>query len=113
MRKHKSRISSSLFLISLMLVTCAPAFAQQTPDGLGGAFKTPAGAKITSTIMDRVARRRLEKKPGVKSAAKINDASVLFRPTGTQLKTREIANLIDAGNPQVLTILTTILNEYE
>src|SRR5207248_1553587 len=56
---------------------------------------------------------RLEKKPGVKSAAKINDAPVLFRPTGTQLKTREIANLIDAGNPQVLTILTTILSEYE
>src|SRR5713226_6519119 len=101
------------FLISLMLVTCAPAVAQQTPDGLGGAFKTPTGAKITSTIMDRVERRRLEKKPRVKSAAKINEASVLFRPTGTQLKTREIANLIDAGNAQVLTILTTILNEYE
>src|SRR6266568_1099676 len=126
MKEHKSRISSSLFVISLMLAACAPVAAQQTPDGLGGAFKTPAGAKITSTIMDRIAQRNRERKPTSRgsgtssttrtssdSIAKMSEASVLFRPTGTQLKTREIANLIDAGNPQVLTILTAILNEYE
>ena len=38
---------------------------------------------------------------------------VRFRSTGTQLKTREIANAIDARNAQVFTILTTILQEYE
>jgi hypothetical protein len=38
---------------------------------------------------------------------------VLFRPTGTQLKTREIANLIDAGNPQVLKLLTALLEEFD
>ena len=38
---------------------------------------------------------------------------MLFRPTGTQLKTREIANLIDAGNAQVFSILTTILQEFD
>src|SRR6185312_7324837 len=47
------------------------------------------------------------------SAAKLNDASLHFRSTGTELKTQEVANLINAGNPQVLTILTTILQEYE
>ncbi len=126
MKEHKSRISSSLFVISLMLAACAPVAAQQTPDGLGGAFKTPAGAKITSTIMDRIAQRNRERKPASRgsgtssttrtssdSIAKMSETSVRFRPTGTQLKTREIANLISPGNPQVLTILTTILQEFD
>ena len=38
---------------------------------------------------------------------------MLFRPTGTQLKTREIADLIDAGNPQVLKLLTALLEEFD
>src|SRR5207253_8868688 len=71
----------------------------------------PAGGMINITVVDRMARRRLEKTRRVVPAS--NDAPVLFRPTGTQLKTREIANLIDAGNAQVFTILTTILQEYE
>src|SRR6185436_20827518 len=41
------------------------------------------------------------------------DAPVRFRSTGTQLKTREIANTIDAGNEQVFTIMSAILTEYE
>jgi hypothetical protein len=36
-----------------------------------------------------------------------------FHSTGTQLKTREIANTIDAGNEQVFAIMSTILTEYE
>jgi hypothetical protein len=75
--------------------------------------------------MDRYARRRLERNLAAKrsgtgattgtppSVARLNDASLQFRSTGTQLKTREIANLISAGNAQVVTILTTILEEYE
>src|SRR5207247_1000596 len=47
------------------------------------------------------------------SVSNLNDASRTFRSTGTELKTREVANLINEGNPQVLTILTTILQEYE
>ena len=115
------------FLISLVLVMCAPAAAQYT-DNLGGNWNNPASAMITNIIMDRYARRRLEKNLAAKRSgsssnvtssesaaptAKLNDASVHFRSTGTQLKTREIANLIGAGNPQVLTIMTTILQEYE
>jgi hypothetical protein len=100
------------FVILLALAMCVPAFAQHT-DGLGGSLNDAASGKITHTIMDRVARLHLEKKTGMKPAAKFNDASVLFRSTGTQLKTRELANLIDASNPQVFTILTTILQEYE
>src|SRR5260370_42266104 len=104
MNQNNLHVSGCAFLILLVLLWCTPAMAQNT-GGLGGSLNDAASGRITHTIMDRVARRRLEKKP----AAKINDASVRFRPTGTQLKTREIANLIDAGNPQVLTILTTIL----
>ena len=117
------------FMILLVLATCVPAFAQYT-DGLGGNWNNPASATITNIIMDRYARRRLEKnlvakRSGASSSAptsssdsaaagaKLNDASVHFRSTGTQLKTREIANLFGAGNPQVPAIMTAILTEYE
>ena len=116
--------SRCCFLIFLVLVACAPAVAQYK-DSLGGNWNNPTSATITNIIMDRYARRRLEKNLGVKhsstatttgtpsSVAKPNDASLHFRSTGTELKTRDVANLIDAGNPQVLTIMTTILQEYE
>ncbi len=124
MNKKRSRCSRCWFLILLVLVACAPAVAQYK-DSLGGNWNNPTSATITNIIMDRYARRRLEKNLAAKrsstgapaatpsSAAKLNDASLHFRSTGTDLKTREVANLIDAGNPQVLTIMTTILQEYE
>lgn len=130
MNKNKLRVSRCGFLILLVLVTFVPAVAQHMPDGLGGGFSNPAGAAITRTITDRIARRNRERRlaaarrSGVSSTArtssdpaqpvaKLNEASVLFRPTGTQLKTREIANLIDAGNPQVLKLLTVLLEEFD
>lgn len=108
------------FLILLMLLACSPAVAQYT-DRLGGTWNNPASAMITNIIMDRYARRRLEKDLGAKRsgataaapAAKLNDASLHFRPTGTQLKTREIANLIGPGNPQILQLMGAMLDEYE
>src|ERR1044072_5309403 len=108
-------------LILLGLVACVPVAAQYT-DGLGGNWNNPTSATITNIIMDRYARRRLEQNLAAKrggasstarassnSAARLNEAALHFRATGTQLKTREIANLIDAGNAQVFTILSTIL----
>jgi hypothetical protein len=128
MTKQSARASRCCLLISLILIACAPALAQYT-DSLGGNWNNPASAMITNIIMDRYARRRLEKNLAAKragasspaptsssnsaQAAKLIDASVHFRSTGTQLKTGEIANLIGAGNPQVLAIMTTILQEYE
>ena len=133
MRKKCGRLRRCCLLVSLVFVTSAPALAQHTGDGLGGTFNTPVGGKITKTIVDRIAQRNQERRlaprrsgasstartPGTsssgsnQSAAKPSDASVLFRPTGTQLKTREIANLIDAGNPQVLKLLTVLLEEFD
>lgn len=110
MNKNNFRISRAGLLVLLALAACAPAFAQHG-SGLGGSFNDPAGGMITKTIVDRMARRRVEKARTVVPAS--NDAAILFRSTGTQLKTREIANLIDAGNAQVFTIMTTILQEYE
>ena len=124
MTKKRSRSSRCCVVILLVLVACAPSVAQYK-DSLGGNWNNPTSATITNIIMDRYARRRLEKNLGVKhsnpgattgtpsSGAKLNDASLHFRSTGTQLKTGEIANLISAGNPQVLTIMTSILEEYE
>ena len=121
------------FLISLLLLSCAPVLAQHTGDGLGGTFNTPSGGTITKTIEDRISQRNRERRPaamrsgknstaptpGTSSSgstarpAKLSEAAVLFRPTGTQLKTREIANLIDAGNPQLVTLLTGLLVEFD
>ena len=107
------------FLILVLLLACSPAVAQYT-DNLGGSWKNPASATITNIIMDRYARRRLERNLAAKRssasatpAVKLNDASLHFRPTGTQLKTREIADLISPGNPQILQLLGALLDEYE
>ena len=131
MNENRTRVSRYGLLILLLLVSCASAVAQHTADGLGGAFNNPAGATITRTITEGIARRNRERRlaaarrsgpsstqrtassDSAQPVAKLNEASVLFRPTGTQLKAREIANLIDAGNPQVFTILTTILQEFD
>lgn len=118
MSKKRSGRRRCCILVVVLLVAFAPAAAQYK-DSLGGNWNNPTSASITNIIMDRYARRRLEKNLAAKhpasgaTAAKLNDASLHFRPTGTELKTREIANLINADNPQVLTILTTILQEYE
>jgi hypothetical protein len=118
MKGNAYRFTCCGFLISLLLLTSVPVVAQNR-DNLGGNWNNPASATITNIIMDRYARRRLEKNLGVKpsrtdaTTGKLNDAALHFRSTGTQLKTREIANLIDSGNPQVLTIMTTLLQEYE
>lgn len=115
-------------MMLLVLVACVPVAAQYT-DGLGGNWNNPTSATITNIIMDRYAQRRLEQSLAAKRAgtsatartasnsaapaARLNEAALHFRSTGTQLKTREIANLIDAGNAQVFTILSTILQEFD
>ena len=128
MLSKKNKLLICCWSILLLPVISTPALAQYS-DSLGGNWSNPASAMITNIIMDRYARRRLEqnlaaKRSGarpsspnssdsVAPAAKFNDASLHFRSTGTQLKTREIANLIAPGNPQALTIMNTILSEYE
>jgi len=102
------RASRPGYLIFLMLASLVPAVAQHA-SGLGGSFSDPTGAAITKAIVERAARRREKKQ----TSAPGSDAPVLFRSTGTQLKAREIANTIDAGNEQVFTIMSTILTEYE
>jgi hypothetical protein len=109
MNMDKLPFSRSVYLIFLLLAPCVPAVAQHA-SGLGGSFNDPAGGMVTRTIVDRVARRRREKTRTIPPGS---DAPVLFRSTGTQLKTREIANTIDAGNEQVFTIVSAILTEYE
>ena len=111
------------FLILLVLVSCAPALAQHANESLGGTFDTPAGATITKAIVVRIAQRKRERRLAsgrsgpssgpAQPVAKLNETSVLFRPTGTQLKTREIANVIDAGNPELFKLLTALLEEFD
>jgi len=123
MRKYLGVCSGVLVL----LLSSVPALAQYR-DNLGGNWNDPISATITNIIMDRYAQRRLQenlaaKRSGVKTSesspgsasakTKLNDASLHFRSSGTQLKTQEIANLIGAGNPQVFQLMTALLEEYE
>jgi hypothetical protein len=126
MRKQNSYLGVCSRVL-VLLITSVPALAQYR-DNLGGNWNNPMSATITNIIMDRYAQRRLQENLAAKrsrvntsasSAAsasvkpKLNDASLHFRSTGTALKTREIANLIDAGNPQVLQLMSALLEEYE
>ena len=129
MRRININVSGSsrfCLLISLALALCVQVLGQHTGEGLAGTFSTPAGGTITRTIVDRLAQRNRAGKPDARhsgassnsrnsSAAlsKSSEASLLFRSTGTQLKTREIADLIDAGNPQVVKLLTALLEEFD
>jgi len=126
--KKRTVCLSGCLLVLLLLVAAIPASAQYH-DSLGGSWNNPASAMITNIIMDRYARRRLERNLAAKrsganstaprssaespSAPKLNEASLHFRSTGTELKTREIAEIIGPGNPQVPAIMTAILSEYE
>lgn len=114
MYKNTIRVSRIGYLILIVLASGVPTVAQRGA-GLGGSFNDPAGGMVTKAIVDRVARRRLNKTRTERNSPppRLGDDEMRFRSTGTQLKTREIANSIDAGNPQVFTILTTILQEYE
>jgi hypothetical protein len=125
-KMQRNRLSHRCwFLILLVLSACSPAIAQYG-DRLGGNWNNPTSALITNIIMDRYAQRRLAKNlaarhSGTSASApltsanggRVNDGSLRFRSTGTQLKTREIANLISPGDAQVLAILTSILQEFE
>jgi hypothetical protein len=122
------RKQTGLWLLTLLLLlSCTPVTAQHS-DSLGANWNNPTSTTITHVVLDRVARRRSDTKlgPGRSSTsssattaspnlarATTDDTPVHFRSVGTELKTREIANLIGPGNPQVLTIMTTILQEYE
>ena len=115
MMEYKSRVTPVFFLTSILLLMCGPLMAQHT-DNLGGNWNDPAGGRITNIIVARYARRRSDKGPPVRranSGPTINDGSVRFRSTGTQLKTREIANMISPGDAHVFTVLTTILEEFD
>src|SRR2546421_2762532 len=109
MKENASRFNCCCLLIAFSLLAFVPVSAQYR-DNLGGNWNDPTSATITNIIMDRYAQRRLqenfaakrsrmktsESSPGSATAkTKLNDASLHFRSTGTQLKTQEIANLID------------------
>ena len=125
MNQHRSLFSCCSFLVLVLLLGCVPVWAQQSGDNPGGSWNDPASAAITNILMDKMTERRRQKRPAVRHSgtsaatpassvrAPSTDASVRFRSTGTQLKTREVANLIAAGNAQVLTLLTKLLEEYE
>jgi len=121
MHERKSGRGRGLWLVAVLVTMCVSVMAQQS-DQLGGNWDNAAGAKITNVMMDRYARRRpkgrspaghTNTRSNAGSTARINELSVRFRSTGTQLKTREIANLISPGDAQVFTVLTTILQEFD
>ena len=129
------------YLISLVLVMCAPA-AAQWKDNMGGSWNNPTSASIGNIINDQLWNRmRAKARARDKSAnsapantsrietplaqAEVSkktpaqvDAAVRFRSTGTQLRTQAFADFLsDGGTPetkkQMPAIISTLLTEYE
>jgi len=109
---HSRPCVSVISLLSLLLVGCLDVVAQNT-NRLGGNWSKPTNATITNIIVKRYGRGRVRSVPSNRTPAPGQDEQLRFISTGASVKAREIANAIDAGNPQVVTILTTILTEYE
>ena len=69
-----------------LLVVGVPANAQYR-DNLGGNWNNPAGAMITNIVMDRMARRRLQKRLAAKrSNAGLTTGSQSSEASGTACK---------------------------
>jgi hypothetical protein len=129
------------FLISLVLVVCAPA-AAQWKDNMGGSWNNPTSASIGNIINDQLwnrmrAKARARAKSGNSAPANTSrketppaepevskktpaqiDAAVRFRSTGTQLRTQAFADFLsDGGTPetkkQMPAIISALLTEYE
>jgi len=108
----KTATLTCCLLSLLMLLSCRDVIAQNT-NRLGGNWSKPTNARITNIIVKRYGRGRVRSAPSNRTPAPGQDEQLRFTSTGAPVKAREIANAIDAGNPQVVTILTTILTEYE
>jgi len=108
----KTATLTCCLLSLLMLLSCRDVIAQNT-NRLGGNWSKPTNATITNIIVKRYGRGRVRSAPSNRTPAPGQDEQLRFISTGASVKAREIANAIDAGNPQVVTILTTILTEYE
>jgi len=108
----KTATLTCCLLSLLMLLSCRDVIAQNT-NRLGGNWSKPTNATITNIIVKRYGRGRVRSAPSNRTPAPGQDEQLRFTSTGAPVKAREIANAIDAGNPQVVTILTTILTEYE
>ncbi|MDT7604035.1 MAG: hypothetical protein QOF61_2032 [Acidobacteriota bacterium] len=124
--------------ILVLLLGSTTAIRAQYKDNMGGNWNNPTSASIGNILNDRLwnrlrAKARARKAgsttansnatantapPSVAPDATINEAAVKFRSTGTQLKTRAIADeLMENGSAaeknQIFQILSTLLTEYE
>jgi hypothetical protein len=140
-KKNILNLRRCWFLMSLVLVMCAPA-AAQWKDNMGGSWNNPTSASIGNIINDQLwnrmrAKARARAKNGIsapvntsrtdtpvaapevskKTPAQI-DAAVRFHSTGTQLRTQAFADFLSAGGTpetkkQMPLIISTLLTEYE
>ncbi|MBZ5527112.1 MAG: OB-fold putative lipoprotein [Acidobacteriia bacterium] len=110
----------------LLSISCGSALAQFR-DTLGVHWNNPLSASVSTMVMrkareDALARELGANVPGDKAPAaqrrrpEIDDAVVRFRPTGTYLKTRELADLL--GNDpteraQYLALMNNVLQVYD
>jgi hypothetical protein len=126
MRKSASRVIRRWSVaVLLLLISCGSALAQFR-DTLGVHWNNPLSASVSTMIMrkareDALARELGANVPSDKTPAaqrrrlEIDDAAVRFRPTGTYLKTRELADQLGSTpteRAQYLTLMNNVLELY-
>ena len=126
MRKNDSCIGSRLGLALLLwFVLCGLALAQ-FKDTLGVHWNNPLSASVATMVMNKAREDTLARELGTPAAGDkastaqhrpdFEDAAVRFRPTGTYIKTRELADLL-GSNPteraQYLTLMNVVLQQYD
>jgi hypothetical protein len=127
MRKNASCVIHRLSVALLLLfISCGSALAQFR-DTLGVNWNNPLSSSVATMVMrkareDALARELGTNVPGDRAPAarrrrpEIDNAAVRFRPTGTYLKTRELADQLGSTpteRAQYLTLMNNVLQEYD
>lgn len=127
MRKSSSWVINCLNVTLLLLFISGGSALAQFRDTLGVHWNNPLSASVSTMVMrrareDALARELGANVPGGKAPAaqrrhsEIDDAAVRFRPTGTYIKTRELADLLGSTpteRAQYLTLMNNVLQVYD
>jgi len=119
-------------LVSLALVAAMAAAAQRVPgqytDSMGGGFNNPISAQMSTMLWNRIFYPKASGTSGRGAAPSAaarasqpepnrpaDDSAVRFRPTGTYIKTREMADHLGntpAERAQYLTLMNAVLDGF-
>ena len=114
--------------LGILLLLAAPAFAQFQDKIIGFNFNNPMSASAFTMVMNNAREEALAKDLGVSQprgrtttvqnqpSQPVNDAALRFQPTGTRIKTHDLAESLGstpAQRQQYETLMNAVLQVYE